>query len=136
MQVLLGTKIWLTITKGHVADNTSINNPSLRKPLVCNGILDPDYSKKLNLLVKKPIDAPLAINYKITIADVHLLVVDNIFGYGLCESMRDLVLPISPISEVLPSLDAVIHPANHAEALALLDEYSDLLSSGPHGFDS
>lgn len=34
----------------------------------------------------------------------------------------------------LPFLDVNLIPADHDEALALIDEYSDIFSTGPHDF--
>lgn len=64
-----------------------------------------------------------------------MLAVDDIAGYGPCGLMRYLILHNSSICVALPSIDANISPANHAEALALLNEYADLFSNEPHNFE-
>ena len=133
-QILLATGIWLTIPKGHLATISSIENPSPREPLVCPGVLDPAYSDELTLLVGNLTDSPLAVNPKLPIAYVHLLAADDLVGYGPCGLMRDLGLPDPYIGAVLPALDADLPPTNHAKALALIEEYADLFSSGPHDF--
>lgn len=63
----------------------------------------------------------LAVDPKLFIAYVHLLDVDDIFGYSPCSLMRDLGLPYPSIGVVLLSLDANQPPFNHSDSLALLD---------------
>lgn len=46
--------------------------------------------------------------------------------------MRNLGLPYPAIHVALPPLNADLTPANNAKAMALLGEYADLFSTGPH----
>lgn len=107
---------------------------SPREIFLCPGILDPAYSDELILLVGNLINSPLAVNYNLLIAYVHLLAVDDIFGYVLCGLMRDLGLPDPSISFVMPSLNANLLAPDYAEALALLNKYGDLFTTSPHDF--
>ena len=133
-QVPLATGIQLAIPKGHVATISSHENPSPREPLVCPGILDPAYADELVLLVGNLTDKPLVVDPRVPIAFIHLLAVDDIAGLAPCGSLRDLGLPDPSIHVALPPLDENLAPSDHAEALALLEEYADLFSEGPHDF--
>lgn len=47
-------------------------------------------------------------------------------------SLRDMGLPEVNILSVIPSIYKGLAPEKHAVALALLKEYADLFSTGPH----
>lgn len=79
------------------------------------------------LLVGLLTDNILSFDLKKPIAFIHLLLVDDIDGIASCGSLRDLGLPDLAIHVALPPLNVDLAPANHAEALNLLEEYANLL---------
>lgn len=81
-------------------------------------------------------EAPLAIDSKFPIVYVHLLAVDNIDEYGLCELMRDLDLLNPSTYLYYSSLNFNFPPKDHAEAFALIDQYSDLFYTGLYNLGS
>lgn len=113
-----------------------MENPSSREPLVCPGVLNLAYPDKLTVLVGNLTDVRLVVNPKLPIAYIHLLAVSDIVGFGPCGIMRDLGLSEPSICAVPPSLDAELPPGDHAEALALIEEYAGIFSSGPHNLGS
>lgn len=119
--------------KGHVATISRIENHLPRKPCVCPGILDPAFSDKFFMLVGDFIDKPLEINPKHPISYIYLFSTNDIVNVAPCGSLCDPGLPNPAIHVTLPPFDAKLAPENYAEALALLEKYSDLFSK-PHNF--
>lgn len=105
-----------------------------REPLVCPGVPNPAYSDELDFLVRNHTNNPLVADPKITITYLHLILADKIAGYRACSLMRDLSLPNPAINVALSPLNVNLPPSNHDEAIALLEEYTDLFSASPHGF--
>lgn len=127
-QISLATGIQLAIPKGHIATISSHENPSPQEPLVCSGILDPAYADELVLRVGNLTGKPLVVDPRVPIAFIRLLSVNDIAGLAPCGSLCDLGLPNPSIHVTLPPLDESLAPSDHAEALALLEEYAELFS--------
>lgn len=76
----------------------------------------------------------LVVYPNIHITYVHLILANNIAGYGDFGLMYDLGLHNKDIYIILSPLDADIPPAHHTKTMTMIKEYANLFSAGTHNF--
>lgn len=89
---------------------SSINSPSLCEHPVCFGVLSPQYSYKLQLLLRKLTYRHLVVEPKIPINYVYWVAADIISGFSLFGLMRNIKLSEPVLQEALPTLDTNLCP--------------------------